>query len=361
MLLARSRNTLKGLSSLQVLKQRTVMTATESRVKIEPSSYPLVPPSFYTGTPHHISKGFRSPWPSADNHGGMLSFFKTRLFEWDEKPLPSADALPAVRPATFIPTNTSNQQSSVKYTWLGHAACHFQLPTSTAKSITILTDPVFAQRCSPSQTIGPKRYTAPPTNIKDMADSKDDGVWPDLLVLSHNHYDHACWNTLQQLLASPNGKPRPHIFCPLGMGQWFKYNFDVKEDGLTELDWWQDRVATIKGDRRVKVTCVPAQHFSGRGLFDRNATLWAGWTFQALGEDESKGKSIYFAGDSGYRTVPRGTTKEEEENLPHCPAFQEIGEKLGPFDVAAIPIGAYNVSYLCIPLAYTCPLIPHNC
>lgn len=114
---------------------------------------------------------------------------------------------------------------------------------------------------------------------------------------------------------------------------------------MTELDWWQDRVAIIDGDCKVKVTCVPAQHFSGRSPFDRDQTLWAGWTFQAL-ISEGDGKNVYFAGDSGYRTVPRGTTKEGEEKLPYCPAFEEIGEKLGPFDVSAIPIGAYNVSLI---------------
>lgn len=177
-----------------------------------------------------------------------------------------------------------------------------------------------------------------------MAQSTDEGVWPDILVLSHNHYDHLDYDTLKQLFSLPNGKPKPHVFCPLKVAPWLKTHLGLTEDGLTELDWWQDRVAVLDGNRKIKVTCVPAQHFSGRGLLDRNQTLWAGWTFEALGEQDgpsAKGKKVYFAGDTGYRTVPRGTTKEGEKDLPTCPAFEEIGQKFGGFDVAAIPIGAY--------------------
>lgn len=324
-----------------------------NRVKVQQCALPLTPPAFYSAKEppvHHTSKGFASPWPSVQNHG-MMSFFKARLFDWDEVPLPSTDALPPSRTSTWIPTNTS-KRGDIRYTWLGHAACHFNLPTSgSSKPVTILTDPVFSQRCSPSQTLGPKRYTNPPTSVQQMAESKEEGVWPDLLVISHNHYDHLDFDTIRGFLSHPNGRPKPHIFCPLGLAVWFKGNHGVKEDEITELDWWQDRIATIEGDKKVKLTCVPAQHFSSRSPFDRDQTLWAGWTFEGVGQEEassssSQGKKVYFVGDSGLRSVPRGASQAEEDELPICPAFKEIGDTLGPFDLSFIPIGAYEPRHI---------------
>ena len=99
------------------------------------------------------------------------------------------------------------------------------------------------------------------------------------------------------------------------------------------------------------MTCVPAQHFSGRGLLDRNKSVFAGYTFKSLpskstssAQQEKKEKlaNVYFAGDSGYGYIPSGTKKEDEDSLPKCPAFKEIGEVLGPFDLSLIPIGAYS-------------------
>lgn len=134
----------------------------------------------------------------------------------------------------------------------------------------------------------------------------------------------------------------------MGLATWFKNNRGIKEDGITELDWWQDRIATVEGDRKVKVTCVPAQHFSSRSLFDRDQTLWAGWTFEGIGEESfsTRGKKVYFLGDSGLRSVPRGASEAEEDKLPICSAFKEIGETLGLFDLSFIPIGAYDPRYV---------------
>ena len=329
---------------------RTVMTGRP--VEVQHCRTPLVAPEFYTRSsppPHHTSSGFASPWPSAGTND-LLKFLRARLFDWKETPLPDSSALPAVRACSWLPSSPSaDGDGAVVFTWLGHAGCHFQIPLPAAPGedtavVTILTDPVFSKRCSPFQWLGPQRYTDPPTSVAEMASSTVAHVWPDLLVLSHNHYDHLDHDTMKLLLSRPNGKPRPHIFCPLGMAKWFEKYMSVPKEGVTELDWWQDRVAILDGNRRVKLTCVPAQHFSGRGLTDRDQTLWAGWTFQALGDgddDDKQGKRVYFAGDTGYRTVPPGSSREDEERLPVCPAFTEIGQLLGPFDFAAIPIGAY--------------------
>ncbi|UZJ55316.1 hypothetical protein CBS101457_004636 [Exobasidium rhododendri] len=340
-----------------------------SRTSIQACPTPLIPPAFYTSKqppPHHVSNGFKSPWPSAGT-GGLLKFLRARIFDWQESPLPDASALPGVRACSWIPQGltTETARSQLIFTWLGHAACHWSIPvpvndskalsessssstttTRSEKPIVILTDPVFSKRCSPFQWLGPQRYTAPPTSVQDMANTTVENVWPDLLVLSHNHYDHLDHDTVKELLSNPNGRPQPHIFCPLGMATWFQKYMGISEGGVTELDWWQDRIAVLEDDRRIKITCVPAQHFSGRSIHDRDQTLWAGWTFEALSTEDSpspqfEGKKIYFAGDTGYKTVPSGYSKEQEESLETCPAFKEIGELLGPFDHSAIPIGAY--------------------
>lgn len=84
------------------------------------------------------------------------------------------------------------------------------------------------------------------------------------------------------------------------------------------------------------ITCTPAQHFTGRGVFDRFKTLWASWAVQEVPNNGGEGAKVYFAGDTGYRSVRDG---QDEEKVPHCPAFKEIGERFGGFDLALIPIG----------------------
>jgi N-acyl-phosphatidylethanolamine-hydrolysing phospholipase D len=349
------------------LTPRLTRSIMASRFQIKSPPHPLVPPAFYTSKqppPHHTANGFVSPWASAGKNG-FLKFIRARIFDWQESPLPDAGALPAVRPCSWLPQGSTaeNVKDQILFSWLGHAACHWSIPvpasstsdslqsssstsaSASEKPIVILTDPVFSKRCSPFQWLGPQRYTATPTNVEDMANSSVENVWPDLLVLSHNHYDHLDHDTVKEILSEPNGRPRPHIFCPLGLAVWFRTNMGVPEDGVTELDWWQERMVVLDDNRKIKLTCVPAQHFSGRSFTDRDQTLWAGWTFETLPTDDAstvRGKKIYFAGDTGYRTVPYRYTKEQEETLETCPAFKEIGELLGPFDHAAIPIGAYE-------------------
>ncbi|PWY98483.1 Metallo-hydrolase/oxidoreductase [Testicularia cyperi] len=337
----------------------------------EPAADPTVQPAFYrTNPPPHwtkvpkpssetakldISKRiFESPWPSSDPQG-FVSFLRTRLFEWDdEPPLPPKQAAKegdAVLPPVHTPTWTAPDVSAedvekgVTFTWLGHAICHLQIPIGQGRTATILCDPVLSQRVSPVQWFGPARYTDAPVSVEDIieATQKDaKNAWPDLLVLSHSHYDHMDYNTIQKLLNPPAsaGVQRPHVFCTLGNKPWFQSNFGLLDSELTECDWWQGSTVTLDGHDVLKVTCVPGQHFAGRTPFDRNRTLWAGWTFKAV-SPASSGANVYFAGDTGYRSVPRGMPKEQEDTLPSCPAFKEIGESLGPFDVSMIPIGAY--------------------
>lgn len=138
-------------------------------------------------------------------------------------------------------------------------------------------------------------------------------------------------------------KYRPHIFAPLGNKDYIK-SIGVANSHIHILDWWDSCTMSLNlpsksGDipTQIKITCLPSQHISNRGLFDRAATLWASWAVEEV--PNSSGdvpKKVWFAGDTGYRTVLDG---EDENDVPVCPAFVEIGERIGPFDLAMIPIG----------------------
>lgn len=109
---------------------------------------------------------------------------------------------------------------------------------------------------------------------------------------------------------------------------------------MVELDWWESHPIDCGGGRTGTATLTPGQHHSGRTLWDRFQTLWGGFAVRGGG-----GRNFYFSGDTGYRSVPKGVKQGDavaEARYPACPAFKEIGERLGPFDVAALPIGAYS-------------------
>ncbi|CAO1625550.1 unnamed protein product [Sympodiomycopsis kandeliae] len=348
--------------------------SSSSRISVStPSDSSFTVPTFYrpkdgSHPPHWKSsdpfgsgkKGFVSPWPSNNiGQNGFLSFFKARMTEWDEKPLPlKGKGLPNVKTATWTHDNQSPESNQIVYTWLGHAACHLQIPLPSqggenTKRLKVLTDPVFSYRCSPVQFMGPARYTDAPTSVSDMA-SEQDKAWPDVILISHNHYDHLDYNTIKEFVSRPNDRSIPTFVVPLGLKAWFTNNFRaIPTDQIVELDWWGQRDLTIEGNEaRVRVTCTPAQHFSGRSISDRDHTLWASYAMKVLSPTQTTSPlaKIWFSGDSGYRSVPRGTPPSEEENLPHCPAFEEIGSTLGPFDLSLIACGAYDPRSVMSPI-----------
>lgn len=146
---------------------------------------------------------------------------------------------------------------------------------------------------------------------------------------------------------------KPHIFAPLGNNAYFK-STGVPETNTHCLDWWDSRnvTVTLPGTSPgttfaggFRLTCTPAQHLTGRGVLDRFKSLWASWAVEEVVPDSSPstltsnnggGVKVWFAGDTGYRAVKDG---QNEDDVPYCPAFKEIGEKFGGFDLALIPIG----------------------
>ena len=192
------------------------------------------------------------------------------------------------------------ENENIVITWIGHESFLYQ-----NKDINVLTDPHFTQRASPLNFAGPKRYMAPGMKIDDLPNI-------DVVTISHSHYDHLDYKSVKLL----SEKFENILFLvPLGLKKWFEskgiYN-------VRELDWWD--TFTIN---ETLITFAPVQHWSARGLFDRNETLWGAWHFK------NKFHSFIHLGDTGYTDD-----------------FRVIREKLGPVDLAAIPIGAYEPRWI---------------
>jgi N-acyl-phosphatidylethanolamine-hydrolysing phospholipase D len=244
---------------------------------------------------------------------------------------------------------TRSESTSLRATWLGHACYYVEFPGG----LRVLFDPVFEDRCSPSSVVGPKRYTEIPCVIKDIP-------IVDIVVISHSHYDHLSHPTILEI---HKHHPNAQFLVGLGLKKWFESS-GVKN--VQEMDWWEDVDITLSpntGEKRIstaspgtpqptsnsditaRITCLPCQHTSARTSFDKNRTLWASFSVK------SGGKSVWFGGDTGYRAVPQLPQGEDDygekyADLPSCPAFKQIGELRGPFDLGLIPIGAYDPRYI---------------
>ncbi len=188
-----------------------------------------------------------------------------------------------------------------RVTWIGHASFLIR-----AAGRALLVDPVFSDYCSPLPFKRLRRRVPP--GLPWDALRQVDGV-----LITHNHYDHLDRETIERL---PRDIP---IIVPAGLSRWFG---EFGRANVQELGWWSS-----SNFLDLEVTCVPAQHFSSRTLWDRDETLWAGWIIK------SASKTIYIAGDTGY-----------------CPVFKEIGSRFGPMDLSVIPIGAYEPRWFMQPM-----------
>jgi L-ascorbate metabolism protein UlaG (beta-lactamase superfamily) len=234
---------------------------------------------------HRQGDRFRNPdGPAPHGWGDVWRWRRTR------RPAPWPESVDnGVRPA--LPARVA--PGEVALTFVNHSTFLAQFA-----GLALLTDPVWSSRVSPVRFAGPKRVHAPGVPMADLPAI-------DAVLVSHNHYDHLDLNTLRQLESAH----APVVISGLGNRRL------LERAGLArvvELDWWQT-IAT----ERMRVTFVPAQHWSARSLFDRNRTLWGGFLVEA------DGRRVYFAGDTGYGSL-----------------FKAVAERLGPPDVAILPIGA---------------------
>ena len=248
--------------------------------------------------PHHTEKGFRNNYLVGDIGGSFLKWQVERTVAGLPNPPANGYAFPVDKPdLAWLAANRSIPSA----TWIGHASMLVQVG-----GMNVLTDPIFSERASPVGFAGPQRRVQPGLHLAELPHV-------DVVVISHNHYDHLDRDSVVGLNNQPGGPPL--FLVPLGLKSW------MAEQGIgtvRELDWWQQTQAG-----GLDITFVPVQHWSARGVTDRFKTLWGGWVLKTNAA-APRPFSVFFAGDTGY-------SKD----------FADIHQRFDHFDLALLPIGAY--------------------
>lgn len=257
-----------------------------------------------TGKPHHSRSGFQNVYYKDDQHGfwDYWSWRWQRLFQdlpeagdYDYKVIESRHS--------FQDDNSPNPS----LTWIGHATFLVRFA-----GLNILTDPQFSDRASPLSWAGPQRVVPPAYQVHELPEI-------DAVIISHDHYDALDVATVRQLATHNHQRPLTFL-VPLGLKAWFD-DLNIESVNVVELDWGQSHRINS-----VTFTAEPSQHWGKRTLFDAFERLWASWVV-ASGEHR-----FFFAGDTGY-----------------SPHFKNIGNKYGHFDLALLPIGAYEPRWFMKP------------
>jgi len=255
---------------------------------------------------------FRNPWPGLPPEPRGLDVLRWawQRFRADLPPDPRPGQIPRAEPAPAYPRVPAGDAARV--TWIGQSSFLLQLPGAN-----LLTDPVFGPRASPLPWAGPERFLPPGFAL---------GALPpiDAVLLSHDHYDHLdAWSVRR--LARGAAESATWL-APLGHGDWLRRR---GVERVVELDWWQE--ARPDASPGLTVRALPARHWTRRRPWEKNRRLWC--SFSAAAD----GVNAYFGGDSGYG-----------------PFFREIGRHCGPFDVALLPIGAYEPRWF-MRASHMCP------
>jgi N-acyl-phosphatidylethanolamine-hydrolysing phospholipase D len=239
---------------------------------------------------HHLGHGFRNLSPSYEYTVGDRMRHYLRA---------SVHGFPARGP---VPTPVKNDGAALRanateptITWIGHATFLVQID-----GVNILTDPVWSDHVGPLNVLGAQRLVPPGLRFEDLPHI-------DAVIISHDHYDHLDAPTVERLARAFH----PTFITPLGYREWFA---SLGVTDVVELDWWQSHAF-----HGLTVTATPAQHSTGRILIDHDRRLWSSWVVQG------KSRRFFFGGDTGYD-----------------PRMKAIAERLGPIDVAALPIGGYS-------------------
>jgi N-acyl-phosphatidylethanolamine-hydrolysing phospholipase D len=297
----------RPVSALALLRVLVCTLAQVSAQAAEPApDSPTQPPS------HHRGEGFQNNYIEFERKS------LTELLSWRwqsaRQGLPRAPARPTPTlraDLAFIRGNAlagATMQPAV--TWIGHATVLAQLG-----GLNLLTDPMFSQRASPVQWAGPQRAQPPGVALTDLPHI-------DVVVISHNHYDHFDDDSLRAINRQAGGPPL--FLVPLGLKALLGA---INIRNVVELDWWQShRVGSVE------FVLTPAQHWSGRGLIDSLQTLWGSWAMFA------PDLHLFFAGDTGY-------SKDFRDIQRHFADRQgEVG-----FDIALLPVGAYLPRWFMAP------------
>lgn len=239
---------------------------------------------------------FSNPWPTQPprGHGSFVRWALAHHFRRPRDP-----ERPVVDVTTSSFARPRADRTDVSITWIGHSTTLVQIG-----GLNVLTDPVWANRASPVRFAGPRRRLPPAVELAALPPI-------DVVLISHDHYDHLDVRTVRHLVAM---RSETTWLVPVGLGALVR-NCGART--VHERRWWEQRSVDT-----LEFACVPAQHSSGRGISDRNRSLWCGWT---IATRDTPRRAIYFAGDTAY-----------------FPGFAEIGTRLGPFDACLLPIGAYE-------------------
>lgn len=250
-------------------------------------------PYYQADKAHHTAVGFINSDPSLVPKNWL------DVLHWRLTESPAKSDQPISIPRVEVNLEKLRQPTAPQATWIGHSTMLVQ-----SDGLTFLTDPIFSERASPLSFVGPKRHQPPALSVEQLPPI-------DVVLISHSHYDHLDEASVKALAQQPSGSPL--FLVPLGVE---KLLHDWGISRVMALDWWDSHQLN-----QVKIHLTPAQHWSARGLFDKNETLWGSWT--VIGQDNK----WIFAGDTGY-----------------TPEFKKIRERLVPegFDLALIPIGAYQ-------------------
>jgi L-ascorbate metabolism protein UlaG (beta-lactamase superfamily) len=238
---------------------------------------------------HPIAVGLRDPSTPMPTLGEFLCGGERRV---------PRGQLPSMNP---LETWSRAPESGLRATWLGHSTVLIEID-----GLRVLTDPVWGPRASPSRHAGPKRFQPVPVAL---------GAMPpvDLVLVSHDHYDHLDYPTIREL-----AKRDAPFVTSLGVGAHLEA-WGVRPERIVELDWWESHRVPNTG---LTVTAAPSQHFSGRGLRGRNATLWSSLVMRAPRH------AVFFSGDTGLTTE-----------------YTQIRERLGPFDLVMLEVGAFHPAW----------------
>ena len=238
---------------------------------------------------HPVMPGLREPGATMPAISDFLCGGQRRV---PRAPLPSVSPIEAWRKPSG---------SGLRVTWLGHSTVLIEID-----GLRVLTDPVWGPRASPSRLAGPKRFQPVPIPLRSMPPL-------DLVIVSHDHYDHLDYPTIRELAR----RDVPFV-TSLGVGAHLEA-WGVRPERIVELDWWESHQLP---NADLTVTAAPSQHFSGRGLRDRNATLWSSLVVR------SPRHAVFFSGDTGLTTE-----------------YAKIREQLGPFDLVMLEVGAFHPAW----------------
>jgi L-ascorbate metabolism protein UlaG (beta-lactamase superfamily) len=238
---------------------------------------------------HPIIPGLRDPGVPMPSIGEFICGGERRV---------PRGALPSMSP---LESWTRPPASGLRATWLGHSTVLIEID-----GLRVLTDPVWGPRASPLRLAGPKRFQPVPVSLRAMPPV-------DLVVISHDHYDHLDYPTIRALARS-----QVPFVTSLGVGAHLEA-WGVDAERIVELDWWESHRLPNSG---LAVTAAPSQHFSGRALKDRNASLWSSLVIH------SPRHRVFFSGDTGLTTQ-----------------YQLIRERLGPFDLVMLEVGAFHPAW----------------